>query len=654
MAARWHWDAELACKGEDALAGRPVSLLESIDLVDILPKWPSHCVEMGRMIGPLTAEAHLHLGIEDTGTPVAVVQGGPDAYVGMVGLGCVSPGRVALITGSSHLQLCVVPSERDTAPPQGELGARKGRKGVWGPYSGAPFLGRRFVEGGQSSTGSVLAWMRKLLHHHHHHSTEARGASPIDYDTLNEEAAQTPIGADGLVALTTFQGARTPVTDSLLRGALVGLTLSHSRGHVWRALLEGVCLGTRAAIDALTAAYPATTSSTSTLAVAGGSTRSDLWLQMHADVTNRTVTVGLIDNAPLLGAAILASVGSGQFRDPAATPRTFLDQIDVAIEQMVHESHRIPPKQDHTALYHQVYSIYRHLSVMVQPLCRALSLAEIIPSPSPPLSVEPLLLRESQRPAIVMPSILAADFGALSAEAKDCLQAGARWLHVDVCDGGRLWCPGALTLGPQAVASIHRDCPSLLLEAHVVSDNLEDLLKPLADAGTARVTFQLEQLLPFGAEESESDMQRVVDIAERIRSLGMTAGICIAPITPVEQLDRVLTKLFQIDSSSSSSSTSSSSTSSSVHPLVEAVDILAVSPGFGGQPFNSSVLEKVRFLHAKYPNLRYIEVDGGVSIDTAALAAAAGANVLIAGRWQYHFYSETFLFPCNEYRFHLE
>lgn len=125
------------------------------------------------------------------------------------------------------------------------------------------------VEGGQTSTGSVVAWYRRLV-------------GDQGYEALDAEAAGVPPGCEGVVCLDHFQGNRTPHTDALSRGAITGLTLKHGRGHVFRALLEAVCYGTEHIFEAMRAAGYAPASVT----VAGGATRSPLWLQIHADVSN--------------------------------------------------------------------------------------------------------------------------------------------------------------------------------------------------------------------------------------------------------------------------------------------------------------------------------------------------------------------------------
>lgn len=248
VAARWHWNAEEACNSvitsghESSLdvsfnskrhQGRPVTLLERIGLTDLLDKWPLECIAMGDIVGTVSESAARHLGIP-VGIPVT--QGGPDAYVGMIGLGSVVPNELSLITGSSHLHLAV--SELPATAP-----------GVWGAYQGAPLVGLCFAEGGQCSTGSVLSWARRLLDNNYQqqlqqhtesktsglidssgttHTTTATPIAPtptLAYDILNAEASRIEAGSDGLLCIETFQGARTPVTDPLARGAFLGIFL---------------------------------------------------------------------------------------------------------------------------------------------------------------------------------------------------------------------------------------------------------------------------------------------------------------------------------------------------------------------------------------------------------------------------------------------
>jgi ribulose kinase len=322
-ATRWHWN------GGNSEDGRPHSLYNKLGIPELADKLPRSCLPMGAIIGPLTKEASQHMGLPQD---IPVVQGGPDAFVGMVGLGCINPGQLCLITGSSHLH-CVVTSHPSTAP------------GTWGAYKNSPLSGLNFAEGGQSSTGSIIRWAKKLFGHE------------LSYKQLDDEASSIPPGSDGLIALETFQGQRTPTTDPLARGALLGLTLSHTRAHIWRALMEAVCFGTRACIEGLAAAGH----ECDEIVLAGGITRSPLWLQMHADVTGKPVVVCENSDAPLLGCAILASVGAGIHATPAD-----------AVKAMVRIAKRVPPSLRESALYEKVYDeVYLKAADAVRPISHA-------------------------------------------------------------------------------------------------------------------------------------------------------------------------------------------------------------------------------------------------------------------------------------------
>jgi ribulose kinase len=303
---RWHYQTDHG--------GWPVSMLDRLGLSDLKERWPSDLVAPGQVIGPLTADAAGHLGLR-AGTPV--VQGGADAFIGMIGLGVTQPGDLALITGSSHLQLGVA-AHPVHAP------------GVWGTYMDCVYPGRPIIEGGQTSTGSVIAWFKRNFAEH------------TDFDTLNAQAASLPPGAEGLLAVDHFQGNRTPHTDALARGAITGLSLKHTPAHVYRALVESICLGTRAIVEAFGGAFTARR-----IVVAGGATRSAFWLQVHADTLGLPLELTEETEAPALGSAILAAVGAGHFAD-----------IDSACAAMVRTARRIEPDMAAHAAYAPIYARY--------------------------------------------------------------------------------------------------------------------------------------------------------------------------------------------------------------------------------------------------------------------------------------------------------
>src|SRR5262249_38885941 len=197
---RWHYNARRG--------GYQPTLLRRLGLEALREKWPRDVLPLGEVVGGLTAAAAEHLGLPK-GLPVA--QGGADAFIAMPGLGVVRPGRLALITGSSHLQLGV--SDQPLT--------RKGSRGT-DPDAGIPHL--YIVECGQTSTGSIVNWLKHLL------------PDSISYDKLNAQAKALPPGAEGLVVLDHFQGNRTPYTDANARGVISGLTLKHGPAHLYRAI----------------------------------------------------------------------------------------------------------------------------------------------------------------------------------------------------------------------------------------------------------------------------------------------------------------------------------------------------------------------------------------------------------------------------------
>ena len=153
---RWHYQTQHG--------GVPRSLLKALDLAELEAKWPQRMLAPGTPIGPLTGAAADHLGLKP-GT--LVVQGGSDAFIGVIGLGVTAPGEMALITGSSHLHIGITDRVVHKA-------------GVWGTYMDGVYPGKPVIEGGQTSTGSVIAWFKRHFAEH------------TSFDSLNEGAAQIP------------------------------------------------------------------------------------------------------------------------------------------------------------------------------------------------------------------------------------------------------------------------------------------------------------------------------------------------------------------------------------------------------------------------------------------------------------------------------
>lgn len=310
---RWYYDRDEG--------GFPGSLYEAVGLGDLLEKFPQDVLEMGQVVGGLRKEVAEELGLP---ADIPVAEGGGDAFVAMAGLDVLEPGKMAMITGSSHAIV------GQTAEPM--YGA-----GFFGSYTDAVVPRQYTVEGGQVSTGSVVKWFKDNFAKAAAEKAAERGVDA--YDVLNEFAEEVPLGSDGLVVLDYWQGNRTPHTDPEARGVMWGLSLSHGEGHMFRAILEGICYGTEHILRTMRDnGFEARE-----IVAAGGPTQSELWMQMHADVSNVPISFTQVADAPALGSAILAAVGAEVYSD-----------VHEAAKQMVHTKNTIEPDPD----THEKYQFY--------------------------------------------------------------------------------------------------------------------------------------------------------------------------------------------------------------------------------------------------------------------------------------------------------
>ncbi|MEL4358878.1 MULTISPECIES: FGGY-family carbohydrate kinase [unclassified Luteococcus] len=304
-----------------AQGGWPTDFYETIGCGDVFGKIPERVLDLGAPVAGLSTVAAQLLGLR-AGTPVA--QGPADAWAGQIGLGVVEPGKMALITGSSH----VLTGQTDT-----EIHG----KGFFGAYTDGVVKGQYTVEGGQVSTGSVLKWFKDSFCPDIVTASDATGISA--YDLLSAKAKDIPIGSDGLIVNEYFQGNRTPYTDSKARGIIWGLSLMHTPAHIYHAIQEGVCYGTAHNLRAMTAAG----FEVSEIVACGGATKSREWMQMHSDVTGVQITLTEVGDAVVLGSCMLAAVGAGLYPD-----------IQTAAKNMVHTLDRLEPDRAR----HEEYQYY--------------------------------------------------------------------------------------------------------------------------------------------------------------------------------------------------------------------------------------------------------------------------------------------------------
>ena len=302
------------------------ALLAAVGLADLPSKWPATIVPLGKGDGRLSSGAASQLGLQP-GTPVA--QGGIDAYLGMLGLGAVGPGDVAMILGSSTCHLAMSAAA--------VLGS-----GMLGCFPDAVTEGTYTLEGGQTSTGSILDWYRRHFAGAEQGRAEKEGRSV--WEVLDEEARQVPAGSDGLVCLDYWQGNRCPIKDPQARGVWWGLSLSHGSGHLVRSIYEATACGTRHILEDV-AGHGL---QVSRLFAGGGGARSRLWLQIHADVLGMAIQVPADAEACALGSAMTAAVHTGHY-----------GSLEEAAKAMVRMSGLIEPSLGNRGAYEALYSRYK-------------------------------------------------------------------------------------------------------------------------------------------------------------------------------------------------------------------------------------------------------------------------------------------------------
>ncbi|KAM0750810.1 ribulose-5-phosphate 3-epimerase [Meredithblackwellia eburnea MCA 4105] len=196
--------------------------------------------------------------------------------------------------------------------------------------------------------------------------------------------------------------------------------------------------------------------------------------------------------------------------------------------------------------------------------------------------------------AIVSPSVLASDFGKLSAEIQRMMDNGAQWVHMDVMDGH--FVPN-ITMGPPVLASVYKTVPNVFMDCHMMVSDPAFWVKDVAEAGGKSFTFHLEAL---------EDPSKAADLVTLIKSTGMRSAVAISPDTP------------------------STAISDELGNSVDMMLVMTVVPGKGGQKFIESCVPKVAELRTRFPT-KDIQVDGGVGPGTVGCCARAGSNVIVAG-----------------------
>ncbi|MGH2463859.1 MAG: xylulokinase [Candidatus Limnocylindrales bacterium] len=319
-AVRWYlnaWEA-IACRmtgvaAETRLAGQlradPGDVAGSGIRVDRLPP----VIASGRLLGSLLGGPAEDLGLP-AGTPV--VAGMVDAYASFFGAGLLESGD-AVDTGGTSGGFAVY-ADRALAIP-GSFCAPAPVEGLW------------VLGGAMNATGKALDWLAGIVD----------GSAGID--ALLAEAARVPPGSAGLVFLPYLAGERSPIWDPDARGAFVGLTLEHTRGHLVRAVVEAAAFALRHVMGPIVDAG----ANVHELRVSGGPAQSLAWNQLKADITGLVVAVPKVAETAVLGAAVACAAGMAVYPDLVAATRAM-----VAIER------RLLPDPDNRAIYDEVFGAY--------------------------------------------------------------------------------------------------------------------------------------------------------------------------------------------------------------------------------------------------------------------------------------------------------
>ena len=312
-------------------------MLSALEIpVHMLPR----CTESPEVSGKIEGPAARASGLK-AGTPV--VGGAGDQAAQAVGSGIITPGVISVTLGTSGVVFAH--SETFFAEAQGRL------------HAFCHAVPRKWhLMGVMLSAGGSFRWLRDALGETERSAALRTGEDP--YDLLTREAAGAPVGCDGLLFLPYLTGERMPHPDPTARGAFVGLTVRHRKGHIVRSVLEGVAFGLRDSLEMIKGLDVPIQQ----VRVSGGGARSPLWRQIHADVFGAELVMVNVTEGAAYGAALLAAVGAGVYAS-----------VDEAVGRTVHVTHSTSPIPENVRRYGELYSIYRSLYPALRPAFQALA-----------------------------------------------------------------------------------------------------------------------------------------------------------------------------------------------------------------------------------------------------------------------------------------
>lgn len=289
-----------------------------------LSMMPQKIVESTDIVGGLTEEMAQELGLWE-GMPV--IAGGIDCGAANIGLGVFDSGIYAAAIGTS---MCAALISDKPVKGKGLI--------VWPYLYDAKKLSYYFAGG--ATAGAIVKWFRNTICQFETEAEKAGG--PKAYDVLNAAAEKLPAGSEGIVVLPYFMGERSPVWDSDAKGTILGLSLTHTKAHLYRAFLEAVAYSLRNAMEATgedLGEY---------ILLAGGVTKSKVWRQIFADVTGYPVVCPIYDVEANMGDVMLAGIGTGLLTYDQVKQWQVLDE-------------KIMPNQQNHEKYNEYYAVYQSI-----------------------------------------------------------------------------------------------------------------------------------------------------------------------------------------------------------------------------------------------------------------------------------------------------
>lgn len=301
---------------------------EVLSRLEIDPSLLPRCYESHEVTGQVTREAAALLGVKP-GT--IVVAGSGDQPAGAVGNGIVTGGIVSATIGTSGVVFAH--ADEPTYDPHGRVHTMC-----------SAVAGKWCVFGCMLSAGGSLQWFRNQLGHAEMAAAKRSKRDP--YELLIAEAEKAAPGSEGLFFLPYLTGERCPYPDPHARGGWIGLTARHSRADLIRSLLEGVTFGMNDALSILREMGIAIDA----VRLSGGGARSEFWRRLQADIYNLPVATINAEEGPAYGAAILAGVGVGVWRD-----------VPQACQAVIRETHRYRPRKKNAEKYRRCHEQYQSL-----------------------------------------------------------------------------------------------------------------------------------------------------------------------------------------------------------------------------------------------------------------------------------------------------